>query len=486
MMQIQIEQGTIEGILNDSIYKFLGLPYAEAPVKERRWREPSPPKRWKGVYKAIEFGPVCPQKGGASFDLRTLKQSEDCLYINVWTSDTDKIAQQPVMVWIHGGGNLGGAGSEDAFDGAELAKQGVTVVTFNYRLGAFGFLAHPNIGCNFAVLDQVAALKWVTNNIEYFGGNPNNVTIFGESAGAQAVRNLLSVKRAKGLFHRAIIQSAGFEPYVFASEPTYEKVENVTVDMLNKLGSSDLESLQQLSTDTVLEASTEFSGVFPPPGEVHTPANLIWNPVPDGDIVAKQDWENWNTDIPILIGCVENEARYFIKPDMEYSVDTLSNMITALTEPVSDRVRHILKADNLTTYEALDKLFTTAVWFEPCYATVKRFEKLGHNIYYYHFSRVSPVAHRTKELAKHTSEIRYIFGNLNPKGDYDEKDITISKALQHAWVSFARNGIPSNKDSSLWPRYDSKLPYMTLIKNEILSCPIELTSLTRTIHSLRV
>lgn len=431
-MRTRIDQGIVEGLFNDSVYKFLGIPYAEPPVKEKRWREPLPPKKWEGVYKATEFGPVCPQKGGASFDLRTIKQNEDCLYINVWTSDINSNEQQPVMVWIHGGGNLGGAGSEDAFDGTEMAKQGVTVVTFNYRLGAFGFLAHPDIGCNFAVLDQVAALEWVANNIESFGGNPNNVTIFGESAGAQAVRNLLAVRRAKGLFHRAIIQSAGFEPYVFASESSYEKVKKVTDKMFDRLGSSNLKSLQQIPTNKVLEASHEFSGVFPPPGQVHTPANLIWNPVPDGDVISKEGFPGWGKDVPVLIGCVENEARYFIKPNKSYTSETLKNMVQALVGPVSKRVLQILNNDNLTIYESLDKLFSTAVWFEPSYATVKRFEKLERNVYYYHFARVSPGGNRTKELAKHTSEIRYIFGNLEPNEAYDERDTNISKELQHA------------------------------------------------------
>lgn len=484
-MQTHIDQGIVEGLFNDSVYKFLGIPYAEPPVKEKRWREPVPLKKWEGVYKAKDFGPVCPQKGGASFDLRTIKQSEDCLYINVWTSNVNSNAQQPVMVWIHGGGNLGGAGSEDAFDGTELAKQGVTVVTFNYRLGAFGFIAHPDIGCNFAVLDQISALEWVANNIESFGGDPNNVTIFGESAGAQAVRNLLSVSRAKGLFHRAIIQSAGFEPYVFASGPSYEKVKKITKKMFNKLGTNDLEPLQHIPTNKVLEASIEFSGVFPPTGQVHTPANLIWNPVPDGHIISNKGFPGWELDVPVLIGCVENEARYFIKPNTEYTYETLKNMAQVLAGPVKDRVLQILNNSNLTIYESLDKLFSTAVWFEPSYATIKRFEKLERNVYFYHFARVSPGGIRTKELAKHTSEIRYVFGNLEPKEDYDEQDINISKELQHAWIAFARNGVPQSQDDSSWPLYRNEDPYMTLIKNEIVSYPLELNHLTKVIHSLR-
>ncbi|MDX6379140.1 MAG: para-nitrobenzyl esterase [Rubrobacteraceae bacterium] len=196
MTRVHIEQGTIEGIVNGGVHTFLGVPYAAAPTGDRRWRPPMAPESWEGVREARHFGSVCPQRGGASFDLRTQEQSEDCLFLNVWTSTLAREARQPVMVWIHGGGNLSGAGSEDAFDGTQLARRGVAVVTFNYQLGAFGFLAHPDVGANFAVLDHVAALSWVASNIAAFGGDPSNVTIFGQSAGALAVRTLLSVSRA--------------------------------------------------------------------------------------------------------------------------------------------------------------------------------------------------------------------------------------------------------------------------------------------------
>jgi len=174
MARVRIEQGIVEGSEMRGVHAFLGMPYAAAPIGDRRWQPPQPPDAWEGVRDATHFGPACLQKGGASFDLRVQEQSEDCLFLNVWTSTLDSQAQHPVMVWIHGGGNLGGAGSEDAFDGAHLARHGVTVVTFNYRLGAFGFLAHPSIGANFAVLDQVAALSWVASNIAAFGGDPHN------------------------------------------------------------------------------------------------------------------------------------------------------------------------------------------------------------------------------------------------------------------------------------------------------------------------
>lgn len=155
-----VEQGNLGGFAEEAILKFFGVPYAAPPVGERRWRSPAAPPSWQGIRPVRHFSPACPQTVGASFNLRGSEQSEDCLYLNVWTQSCRPEAKRPVLVWFHGGGNRGGAGSEDAFDGTALAKQGATVVSFNYRLGAFGFLAHPTFGANFAVLDHLALLRW--------------------------------------------------------------------------------------------------------------------------------------------------------------------------------------------------------------------------------------------------------------------------------------------------------------------------------------
>jgi para-nitrobenzyl esterase len=485
MTRVHIEQGTVEGIENRGVHAFLGMPYAAAPIGERRWRPPLPPESWDGVREAKVFGSACLQRGGASFDLRVQDQSEDCLFLNVWTSTLARDARQPVMIWIHGGGNLGGAGSEDAFDGTQLAQRGITVVTFNYRLGAFGFLAHPDIGSNFAVLDHVAALSWVASNIAAFGGDPSNVTIFGQSAGAVAVRTLLSVSRARGLFHRAIIQSAGFEPFAFASPPSYKRVQKATESLFDRLGSRDLRTLQQIPAQEILNVSTALSGVFPQPGQVHTPANLVWNPVVDGDVVAEYDFLGWAPNVPIMSGYVENEARYFIKPTRTYTRDTLVQMANVLSGSRSNDVLAFFDQIDGTWYEALDWLFTTAIWTEPALATLKRFDRLGRHVYAYHFARVSPGARRTDELAKHTAEIRYVFGNLAPADAYDTADAAISQAMQGAWITFARTGVPCNPDESPWPRYERTAPFLTWIENEMTSRPFVIDELTTMIHSLR-
>jgi para-nitrobenzyl esterase len=277
--RVKVAQGTLEGFEEGGVNRFLGVPYAAPPVGDLRWRAPAEPDAWDGARQAKRFSTIAVQTIGGGPSIETAEQSEDCLYLNVWTGSLDPAARQPVMVWIHGGGNLGGAGSEDWFDGAALAARGVTMVTFNYRLGAFGFLAHPAIGANFAVLDQIAILRWVSANIVAFGGDRDNVTIFGESAGAVAVRTLLSCPKAHGLFHRGIIESAGFEQFSFAPGWSYARAQAAAESLFDRLGTRDIDALRHVPTEALKLASHELSGIFPKPGQVHTPANLVWMPV---------------------------------------------------------------------------------------------------------------------------------------------------------------------------------------------------------------
>jgi para-nitrobenzyl esterase len=476
---VRIEQGEIEGAERGGMHSFLGLPYAAPPLGELRWAPPAPAPKWQGVHDATRFGPACAQVVGAAFDLRVTEQREDCLYLNVWTATLDPRAHQPVMVWIHGGGNLAGAGSEDAFDGAQLATHGVTVVTFNYRLSAFGYLNHPDTGANFAVLDHVAALSWVAANIEAFGGDPNTVTVFGESAGAVAVRTLLSTPAARGLFHRAIIQSAGFEKYAAVPAPSNDRSATASATLLDRLGGS-IERARSAPTHEVLRVSHELSGIFPVPGQVHTPANLVWMPVANDRIVASDGFPGWPDDVPVMLGCLENEARYFLR-SRDVDRGMVEQMARALAGSRSADVLTLLSDQKSECYEAMDRLFTAAIWLEPALATVKRFDSLNKRTYYYHFNRVSPGARRTGDLAKHSAEIRYVFGNLWPADDYDDVDVEVSRAMQAAWVCFARTGAPPDD----WPRYMTIDPSMTLIEDTVSDVPFGISELTSMIHSVR-
>jgi para-nitrobenzyl esterase len=252
--------------------------------------------------------------------------------------------------------------------------------------------------------------------------------------------------------------------------------------LFDRLGSRDLRTLQQIPAQEVLNVSFALSGVFPPPGQVHTPANLVWNPVVDGDVVAEYDSPGWFPDIPVMVGTVENEARYFIKPTGTYTRDTVVQMARVLSGPRNSDVLALFDRTGETWY---DRLFTTAIWTEPALATLERFDRLGRHVYAYHFARVSPGGRRTNELAKHTAEIRYVFGNLVPTDAYDTVDVAISQAMQDAWIAFARTGEPCNADGSLWPRYESTVPFLIWIENEMTSRPFVTDELTAMIHSLR-
>jgi para-nitrobenzyl esterase len=484
MCRVHVEQGLLEGFVEHGLFKFFGVPFAAPPVAERRWRAPVSMQAWNGVRDAKRFGAACLQTVGAAFDMRTQEQSEDCLYLNVWTKTLDAAARRPVMVWIHGGGNLGGAGSEDAFDGSRFAGKDVTAVTFNYRLGAFGFLAHPSIGANFGVLDHVAALNWIRSNIAAFGGDPGNVTVFGESAGAVAVRTLLSCPLAHGLFHRAVIQSAGFERPAFAKSWSYERAQAAAESLFERLGTRDLDALRRVPSADLKLASHELSGIFPAPGQVHTPANLVWMPVVDGQAVV-DGFAGWPEHVPVLMGCLENEARYFIRPSGSYSRDILSNMASALGGPKAQEIMESFDRAALPPYEALDKLFTAVIWTEPALETVRKFAALRRPFYYYHFNRLSPGAIATRDLAKHSAEIRYVFGNLTDDGSYDAVDRRVSDVMQDAWIEFAVNGVPRSSDGTTWPRYDAATPRVAWIEDSVDIRPFPVTDVMLAINSLR-
>jgi para-nitrobenzyl esterase len=481
VQRVEIAQGVLEGIGEDGHYRFLGIPYAAPPVGPLRWHAPLMPDGWTGVRDATLFSPIAIQTVGGGPSIQAASQSEDCLYLNVWTDRPDPATKQPVMVWIHGGGNLGGSGSEDWYDGAALARRGVTVVTFNYRLGAFGFLAHPAVGANFAVLDYVAALEWVKANIAAFGGDPDNVTIFGQSAGAVAVRTLLSCPQARGLFHRAIIMSAGFERFSFAPGWSWERASAAGEALFEQLGTSDIEALRRLPAETLKLASHDLSGIFPKPGHVHTPANLVWMPVPDGTIVFDDGFPGWPEDVPVMFGCVENEARYFIRPGGDYSWELVEAMAKALAGPRAGDVLALLRDETEDPYVALDRLFSGVIWIEPALATAKRFAAIGRRFHYYHFARASPGARASNELVKHSAELRYVFGTLTQDGAYDATDATISGEMMSAWTAFARDGNPRRPDGSAWPRY----PEMTFVADRVETRPFAVSPLTAIIHSLR-
>ena len=249
---VSISTGQLRGSLSaGGVASFKNIPFAQPPVGDLRWREPQPAKAWSGVRDATAFGPMCNQN-----DNKQLPHSEDCLQLNVWTPAWPVTSPAPVMVWVHGGGNVAGSGMEALFNGEVLARHGVVVVNINYRLGIFGFFAHPGLtresphhaSGNYALLDQIQALHWVQENIAKFGGNPANVTLFGESAGASDVNTLIASSLAKGLFVRAIAQSGPVGAQISLAES-----EQRGVDLAARSGVSGTDALAKLRALTVSE-----------------------------------------------------------------------------------------------------------------------------------------------------------------------------------------------------------------------------------------
>jgi para-nitrobenzyl esterase len=299
------------------------------------------------------------------------------------------------------------------------------------------------------------------------------------------VRTLLSAPAARDLFHRAILQSAGFEAPAFAPPWSYARAQTAAEKLFDALGSTDLSVLRAVATEEVARLSHELCGVIPVPGKVTTPANLVWMPVPDGQVVHADVYPGWPEAVPLMMGCTENEARYFIKPGVAYPPQALVGMASVLCGPKRDDVLALLASQGGTTYESMDRLFTAAIWFEPARATALKFAELGRDVYCYHFKRCAPGAIASQDLAKHTAEIRYVFGNLTSEGYYDEVDEALSAEMQDAWIAFARDGVPCCKDGSAWPVYRDDNRLCAMIDTAIRTHPFEPSDLVRALGSIR-
>ena len=317
-----VEGGAIRGSRGSGVRFYLGIPYAAPPVGALRWRAPQPVLRWEGVRDCTAYGPSAPQQPGLEFGpLRVGETSEDCLYLNVWTPARSPGDELPVMVWIHGGSFTSGSGSMGIYSGETVAEAGgVVVVTINYRLGALGFLAHPALSAespqgvsgNYGLLDQIAALKWVRRNIAVFGGDPRLVTVFGESAGAISILDLMASPLAAGLFQRAIVQSGILQEAAMGSQTGWplREAERAGARFVRGLGVSDGETLEQmraLPVDALLRRT---------PASDFLTAGLPYKPVVDGYLLPKSATETFaageQMDVPLLVGSNADEGSLFM------------------------------------------------------------------------------------------------------------------------------------------------------------------------------
>jgi para-nitrobenzyl esterase len=474
---IAIEGGKISGLAlgeNKDVLAFKGIPYAEPPVGPLRWKPPQPVEAWEGVRQCTEYGPACLQPDLPGWPLKHEKRSEDCLYLNVWTAAKSAGEKRAVMMWIHGGGNIIGAahlGTPTGNDGEALARQGVVVVSINYRLGAFGYFAHPllskesqhNVSGNYGLLDQIAALKWIQNNIKAFGGAPGNVTIFGESAGGFNVSYLIASPLAKGLFHRAITES-GSAFAVFANrhlregwygmEPMEKQGERITKDLGCSEAADPLAALRALSAEKLLEGSR---AVMMPPGNLFTPVVDGWVLPDDVMTIFEQGKQNI---VPLVAGTNADEGTIFVQKSPFDSVDRYRGFLKASCGTFADEVFAMYPAKEPSEIlKAFRDVVADSRYIAPTRGLVRAMDKAGSKAYLYHFTMMGlgPMA---VFGAFHTGEIVYVFNDIERvkntfKVPFEGKHQALANTMSAYWVQFAKTGNPNKEGFPEWPAYDS-------------------------------
>ncbi len=460
-LTIKTVQGKVHGkTINDGkVRAFLGLPYAAPPVGDLRWKAPEPPANWKGARDATKYGARCAQ--GSLFEDMAFQDSgpsEDCLFLNVYApADAKEKSKLPVMFWIHGGGYVGGAGSEPRHNGDFLPLKGVVLVTINYRLGVFGFLATSELAKegdgaagNYGLLDMVAALHWVNANIAKFGGDPDNVTIFGESAGSFAVSTLMASPMAQGLFEKAIGESgAAFPGATNLGGETVEEQAKEGDAWMDLLGAKSLKELRAMPASEILaEAAKKGAPKFAPDID----GRVLTEPVPKTYAEGKQ------AHVPLLAGWNRDEGSFLPMPGM-----TVAQWKAMAEDKFKDRAGEFLKLyPGNTDEEALRSSLDFTGDSFIAFGTWKWIEaqcKTGDEpVYRYHLELPAPPSKfNSAAFAFHSDDIEYVFGALDtrPGAVWRPEDRKLSDEMMSYWTNFARTGDPNGPGLPEWPQYCS-------------------------------
>lgn len=462
---VNIDTGTIEGTISDESLSFKGIPYAAPPVGNLRWRAPQPVKPWKGVRQAIAYGNDCIHKPFPAYaPMNGGQTSEDCLVLNVWRPAGPSSKQLPVLIWIHGGGFLDGSSASAIFDVSAFAHQGLVVVSFNYRLGRLGFFAHPALTAakegqlgNYGLLDQLAALRWVQRNIAAFGGDPNQVTIMGESAGGISVMHHLISPEARGLFQRAIVLSGGGRTYLVGgrklseSTPEQPAAEQSGIELAKSVGISGtgaaaLQALRALPKEVVNgDMNIEIFLDEPP-----TYAGGI---IFDGSTVTATPEEVLRrgeaAKVPLLIGTTNEDLPISYPPSREnplsyFGVD-------------ADKARVLYNpSGKLQTSEILKTIAMNMTMHEPARFVAKQMVAAGNPVWLYRFGYVAESLRPKVKDADHGSEQPYLFMTLDTYYDKDvtEKDRAMAQMFHTYFANFAKFGNPNGSVLPNWSTYD--------------------------------
>ncbi|NQV70816.1 MAG: carboxylesterase family protein [Pseudohongiella sp.] len=449
---IQLTDGQISGIESDNgVQAFLGIPFAAPPVGDLRWQAPQPTVPWQGVRVSDKHGAACMQR-----QRRSTYMSEDCLFVNVWTKADTAQAKLPVMVWIHGGGWTSGSNGGATYDGTAFAENGVVLVSVNYRMSGFGWMAHPALSAesargvsgNYGILDNIAALEWVQDNVASFGGDPDNVTIFGESAGGGSVYGLLATPLAKGLFHKAISESTWITPsnvtnlktpngITESAETRGEVAINAKLEELGRSNGDVLENMRALSAQEVMDLDISVSLIVD--GWAY--------PKSPGEIFA----EGSHNVVPLMAGINDGEGLYFIREDRIFG--SVAEQRQARQKEFGDFAGNLLDyyvADSDDELFNVEVDFNTDSWFaRPTRQIIHSVARSAEDSYMYVFTRNI----RDPSLrAPHAMELRYVFNTL--PDDASQIDQDIAQLLNDYWVQFAKTGTPNGDGLPAWPTYD--------------------------------
>ena len=461
---IRVDGGLISGTTADAVTSYKGIPFAAPPVGELRWKAPQPVVAWEGVRQCSDFGPECPQAPYPQMSLYyspPKKQSEDCLYLNVWTG-AKAGEKRPVMVWIHGGALTRGSGATPTYDGTAFAKKGVILVTINYRLGPLGYLAHSELTAespnhasgNYGVLDQIAALKWVRKNIAAFGGDPGRVTIFGESAGSWSVNVLVASPLAKGLFHRAIGESGGqFGPMTYLKEDRDKmpSAEKIGAAFAKAAGADSIKALRAVPAEKIVEVSNNDAEGR----KFRSQPNVDGWVLPDEirNIFARGK----QNDVPVIVGSNANEMTSLTTPAaLPKTMEEYRKRVEAQYGEAAKEFDAVYPVKTEADITAAYLGILRDVTFTLPMRTWARAVATGRSKAYLYFFSHAPPNPNSKYLgAYHAGEIAYVFNNLNRQNAaMTEADAKLSEMMMSYWVNFATTGDPNGKGLLKWTPYN--------------------------------
>ncbi len=474
--RVTIESGEIEGKSEDSLHIFEGIPYAAPPVGDLRWRATRQPLPWGGVRAARDFGPACPQT--PSKDISAVDMSEDCLTLNVWSPARRQDARLPVMVWLHGGGFNTGSARMPIYDGSDLAEHGVIVVTLNYRLGYLGFFGHPlltqearaenSLTANYGLLDQIAALQWVRSNIGAFGGDPSNVTLFGESAGGISILALMTAPAARGLFHKAIIQSGGGRwraPTLTARSGKYLSAHEYGERAARAFGLRPESALAGLRSKSWRDIRDTLSTV---------PELADNTPFLDGRLLNEQIEPVFRrgeqAPVPMIVGANSYEG-VLLRSAFKVSTDEVLKAAAPQLDDLSASYRPQLF---MTPNSLADHIWGDANFVEPARMIARTTSRSGQNVYHYCFDFQPPLL-RLLGGTPHGLEVAYAFGNLRRiiplllQLGMHRHNFEVSRLMGIYWTNFAKTGNPNGGRELDWRRFTESDEETLVFGNDGLS-----------------